>query len=101
MCVYDNRERRRDEEKEVGKWVEKSWRKEHSKEAERSWGPQPNQLSLPLGPRNPGSRWTRAVKKAFLEEAGFEGPPRKGIAWAKVRRSTIPRRLLKKLVHFT
>lgn len=38
VCVYDNRERRRDEEKEVGKWVEKSWRKEYFKEVERSWG---------------------------------------------------------------
>lgn len=77
--------------------------KESSKEVERrSRGPQPNQPSFPIGPRSLGSGWTRTVKKAILDDTGFEGSSKgrsveskhlRLTAWAKAKGSTVPRRL--------
>lgn len=70
LCVYDDRDSRRGR-RNAGRWVDKRWRKE-SPNVERSWGPHPPSTQLPRSHRSLGSGWTRAIKKAFLEEAGFE-----------------------------
>lgn len=60
---------------------------------------------LQVSNKGPGSGGTKAVKKIFLEETGFERSPQgkskeskylRLTSWAKARGSTVPKRLQEK-----